>query len=136
MSASEMKTITAVIRVREGAEAQMRGALLKVAGNAAADEPDAPDFFVSVSVLDPRLFTTCERVRDRGAMAADNISPTPAASFLTAKPLRDGEGAAAIADRPRAQEKPMEAGRLRATHAAPAGSQGDEAPSPSRRRTS
>ncbi|MFO7855782.1 MAG: putative quinol monooxygenase [Paracoccaceae bacterium] len=86
-----MKTITAIIRVRPGAEAAMRDALLKVAETVRASEPDTVGFFVSVDETDPCVFTTYERFRDAAARDLHNGSATVAAFFESAGPLIEGE---------------------------------------------
>ena len=64
-----MLTITAVIRARKGEEAALRRALLEVADNVRANEPDTVGFFISQDLEDPCVFTTYERFTDRAAMA-------------------------------------------------------------------
>jgi quinol monooxygenase YgiN len=59
-----MLTITAVIRARQGHEVTMRDALLEVAQNVRANEPETVDFFVSQDNSDPCVFTTYERFTD------------------------------------------------------------------------
>lgn len=86
-----MKTITAVIRTRPGTEEQMLNALLDVAANVAANEPDTHGFFICQDEADPCVFTTYERFTDRAAMDAHNNSETVAKFFAIAKPLLDGE---------------------------------------------
>lgn len=86
-----MKTITAVIRVKPGAEAAMRDALLKVAENVRASEPDTVGFFISVDEADPCVFTTYERFRDAAARELHNGSATVAAFFESAEPLIEGD---------------------------------------------
>ena len=86
-----MKTITAIIRAKAGAEDAMRDALLKVAENVRINEPDTLGFFISVDEADPRLFTTYERFRDAGARDAHNGSLAVAEFFKVAQPLIEGE---------------------------------------------
>jgi quinol monooxygenase YgiN len=93
-----MITITAVIRAKAGAEATMRDALLAVADNVRANEPDTMDFFVSQDRDDPRRFTTYERFVDVAAMDRHNNSETVARFFAIAKPLLDGEVVLATCD--------------------------------------
>ena len=63
-----MLTITAVIRARKGEERALRDALLEVADNVRANEPDTVGFFISQDLEDPCVFTTYERFTDRAAM--------------------------------------------------------------------
>jgi quinol monooxygenase YgiN len=70
-----MITITAVIRVRPGTESIMHEALHRVADNVRRNEPNTIDFFVSVGIAEPNVFTTYERFVDRTAMDAHNASP-------------------------------------------------------------
>ena len=86
-----MKTITAVIRARKGSEEAMRDALLAVAANVAANEPDTQGFFICQDDQDPCVFTTYERFTDRNAMDAHNGSEAVATFFGIAKPLLDGD---------------------------------------------
>ncbi|MGZ3340348.1 MAG: putative quinol monooxygenase [Reyranella sp.] len=85
-----MLTITAVIRARKGEEAALRRALLEVADNVRANEPDTVDFFVSQDLEDSCVFTTYERFTDRAAMDRHNDSAVVARFFGIAKPLLDG----------------------------------------------
>jgi len=86
-----MITITAIIRIRKGYEHTMRQALLEVAQNVAANEPDTLGFFISQDIDDPCVFTTYERFTDRDAMDTHNNSDTVARFFGIAKPILDGE---------------------------------------------
>lgn len=86
-----MKTITAIIRAKAGAEGAMRDALLKVTENVRLNEPDTLGFFISVDEADPAVFTTYERFRDAGARDAHNGSAAVAEFFSVAKPLIEGE---------------------------------------------
>lgn len=86
-----MLTITAVIRAKKGSEGTMRQALLDVAENVRANEPDTIGFFVSQDASDPCLFTTYERFTDKAALDKHNNSPGVARFFATAKPILDGE---------------------------------------------
>jgi quinol monooxygenase YgiN len=85
-----MLTITAVIRAKKGEEAALRSALLEVADNVRANEPDTVGFFISQDLEDPRVFTTYERFTDRAAMDRHNGSVVVARFFGIAKPLLDG----------------------------------------------
>jgi len=85
-----MLTITAVIRAKKGEEAALRSALLEVADNVRANEPDTVGFFISQDLEDPRVFTTYERFTDRAAMDRHNGSAVVARFFGIAKPLLDG----------------------------------------------
>jgi len=85
-----MLTITAVIRARKGEEAALRRALLEVADNVRANEPDTVGFFISQDLEDPCVFTTYERFTDRAAMDRHNGSAVVARFFGIAKPLLDG----------------------------------------------
>lgn len=93
-----MKTITAVIRAKPGTEATMRDALLKVAENVRANEPDTVGFFVSQDAADPCVFTTYERFTDQAAMDRHNGSAASAGFFEVAKPILDGEVILVTAD--------------------------------------
>ena len=86
-----MKTITAVIRCRAGEEDAMKAALLDVAANVAANEPETKGFFICQDDKDPCVFTTYERFPDQAAMDAHNNSATVAAFFEVAKPLLEGD---------------------------------------------
>jgi quinol monooxygenase YgiN len=85
-----MLTITAVIRTKQGHDRAMRDALLEVAENARANEPDTIDFFVSQDSNDPCVFTTYERFTDQAAMDRHNNSDVVARFFGIAKPILDG----------------------------------------------
>ncbi len=67
-----MLTITAVIRARQGHEDTLRQALLDVADNVRANEPDTVGFFISRDAKDPCVFTTYERFNDQAAMDRHN----------------------------------------------------------------
>ncbi len=86
-----MLTITAIIRTKSGHEAEMRQALLDVAANVAANEPDTKGFFISEDKETEGLFTTYERFTDQAAMDRHNNSETVARFFAIAQPLLDGE---------------------------------------------
>jgi quinol monooxygenase YgiN len=81
-----MLTITAVIRARKGEERALRDALLEVADNVRANEPDTVGFFISQDLEDPCVFTTYERF----TMDRHNGSAVVAKFFGIAKPLLDG----------------------------------------------
>jgi quinol monooxygenase YgiN len=85
-----MITITAIIRAKKGHEAGLRQALLEVADNVRANEPDTVGFFVSQDASDPCLFTTYERFTDQAAMDRHNRSAASAQFFAVAKPILDG----------------------------------------------
>jgi len=85
-----MLTITAVIRAKQGHERTMRDALLEVAQNVRANEPETVDFFVSQDGSDPCVFTTYERFTDQAAMDRHNNSDVVARFFGIAKPILDG----------------------------------------------
>jgi quinol monooxygenase YgiN len=85
-----MLTITAVIRARKGQEGALRDALLEVADNVRANEPDTVGFFISQDLEDPCVFTTYERFTDLAAMDRHNGSAAVARFFGIAKPLLDG----------------------------------------------
>jgi quinol monooxygenase YgiN len=85
-----MLTITAIIRTKKGSEAAMRQALVEVAENVRANEPDTAGFFISQDASDPCVFTTYERFTDQAAMDRHNGSETVARFFSKAKPLFDG----------------------------------------------
>ena len=72
-----MKTITAVIRCKAGTEEYMKGALMDVAANVAANEPETKGFFICQDDKDPCVFTTYERFTDQAAMDTHNNSLTP-----------------------------------------------------------
>ncbi len=86
-----MLTITAVIRAKKGYEKIMRQALLDVAENVYANEPDTIGFFVSQDASNPCVFTTYERFTDHAAMDAHNNSEVVARFFGIAKPILDGD---------------------------------------------
>jgi quinol monooxygenase YgiN len=86
-----MLTITAIIRTKQGREGVMRDALLEVAANVRANEPDTIDFFVSQDISDPCVFTTYERFTDQAAMDRHNNSDVVARFFGIAKPILDGD---------------------------------------------
>lgn len=86
-----MITITAVIRAKSGHETTMLDALMAVAENVAANEPDTIGFFISQSEDDPCVFTTYERFVDQAAMDRHNSSAVVATFFGIAKPILDGE---------------------------------------------
>lgn len=86
-----MITITAVIKAKSGHEVTMRDALMAVAENVAANEPDTIGFFISQSEDDPCVFTTYERFSDKAAMDRHNSSAAVAKFFGIAKPILDGE---------------------------------------------
>lgn len=85
-----MLTITAIIRAKKGHEAAMRQALLQVAENVRANEPDTIGYFISQDASDPCVFTTYERYADKAAMDRHNNSETVARFFGIAKPILDG----------------------------------------------
>ncbi|MGO1074154.1 putative quinol monooxygenase [Inquilinus sp. CA228] len=85
-----MITITAILRAKSGAEAELQAALLAVAAHVRATEPDTVDFFVSRDAETPAVFTTYERFRDRAAMEAHNGSAAVAAFFAATTPILDG----------------------------------------------
>lgn len=85
-----MLTITAIIRAKKGSEAAMRQALVEVAENVRANEPDTVGFFISQDASDPCVFTTYEQFTDQAAMDRHNGSETVARFFSKAKPLLDG----------------------------------------------
>ncbi|WP_024342409.1 putative quinol monooxygenase [Bradyrhizobium japonicum] len=86
-----MITITAIITAKSGYEVTMRDALLAVAANVAANEPETLGFFISQSEDDPRVFTTYERFANRAAMDRHNGSAVVETFFGIAKPILDGE---------------------------------------------
>jgi quinol monooxygenase YgiN len=86
-----MLTITAVIRAKNGHERTLCEALLEVAENVRANEPDTIGFFVSQDVADPCIFTTYERFASQAAMDLHNNSAVVARFFGIAKPILDGD---------------------------------------------
>lgn len=86
-----MITISAIIRVKNGQEDAMRNALLSVADNVQANEPDTVGFFISQDRTDPCVFTTYERFTDTSAMDRHNGSDTVARFFEAAGPMLDGD---------------------------------------------
>ena len=86
-----MITITAVIKAKSGHQVTMRDALMAVAENVAANEPDTIGFFISQSEDDPCVFTTYERFADKAAMDRHNSSAVVATFFGIANPILDGE---------------------------------------------
>lgn len=93
-----MKTISAILRARPGAEGALRAALLDVAAHVAAHEPDTVGFFVSQDAGDPTRFTTYERFTDHAAMDRHNGSEAVARFFAIAQPILDGEVILVTAD--------------------------------------
>jgi quinol monooxygenase YgiN len=91
-----MLTITTIIRTKAGQEQTMRDALLAVAANVRANEPDTIDFFVSQDLKDPCVFTTYERFTDQAAMDRHNNSAVVAKFFGIAKPILDGDDAVTL----------------------------------------
>ena len=85
-----MITITAVIRAKKGHDTALRQALLEVADNVRANEPDTVGFFVSQDASDPCLFTTYERFTDQAAMDRHNSSAASTRFFTLATPILDG----------------------------------------------
>ncbi|MFE0753217.1 putative quinol monooxygenase [Inquilinus sp. NPDC058860] len=85
-----MITITAILRAKPGAEAELQAALLAVTAHVRAAEPGTIDFFVSRDAEAPAVFTTYERFRDRAAMDKHNHSASVAAFFAAATPILDG----------------------------------------------
>src|SRR5260370_41053743 len=85
-----MLTIIAVIRAKNGYDRALREALLEVAENARANEPDTVGFFVSQDVADPCIFTTYERFASQAAMDLHNNSAVVARFFGIAKPFLHG----------------------------------------------
>lgn len=86
-----MKTISAIIRCKDGSEAEMRDALLEIAAHVAANEPETLGFFVSQDAAEPTVFTTYERFVDEAAMERHNTSAACARFFERAKPILEGE---------------------------------------------
>jgi quinol monooxygenase YgiN len=86
-----MLTITAIIRVKHGYDRAMREALLEVAENVRANEPETIGFFIAQDLEDPCVFTTYERFVDRAAMDRHNNSEVVARFFGIAKPILDGD---------------------------------------------
>lgn len=93
-----MKTISAILRARPGAEETLRDALLDVAAHVAVNEPDTVGFFVSQDAGDPTRFTTYERFTDAAAMDRHNGSAAVARFFAIAQPILDGEVILVTAD--------------------------------------
>lgn len=83
-------TITAILRVRPDATEAMQAALLEVAAQVRAAEPDTLGFYVSRDADRPFIFTTYERFADRASMDAHNTSAAVAKFFAIAKVLLDG----------------------------------------------
>lgn len=86
-----MIALTAILRVRPGAEETVKAALLKVAAYAAAEEAGTISYYCGQDGGDPSVFTTYERYRDRAAMDQHNGSSVVAEFFAVAKPLLAGE---------------------------------------------
>lgn len=86
-----MLTITAIIRAKSGQQEAMKNALLTVAANVQAHEPDTISFFIAQDASDPCVFTTYERFSDQAAMDRHNQSDTVARFFGIAKPMLDGD---------------------------------------------
>ncbi|TGD95504.1 putative quinol monooxygenase [Methylobacterium nonmethylotrophicum] len=93
-----MKTISAILRAKPGAEETLRAALLDVAAHVAANEPDTVGFFISQDDGDPARFTTYERFTDQAAMDRHNGSEAVARFFRVAQPILDGEVILVTAD--------------------------------------
>ena len=93
-----MKTISAILRARPGAEETLRAALLDVAAHVAANEPETVGFFVAQDAGDPARFTTYERFTDAAAMDRHNGSAAVATFFRIAQPILDGEVILVTAD--------------------------------------
>jgi len=93
-----MLTITAIIRAKSGQHEAMKNALLAVAANVQAHEPDTIGFFIAQDASDPCVFTTYERFSDQAAMDRHNQSDTVARFFVIAKPLLDGDVTLVTAD--------------------------------------
>ncbi len=93
-----MKSISAILRARPGAEDTLRAALLDVAAHVATNEPDTVGFFVSQDAGDPARFTTYERFTDTAAMDRHNGSEAVARFFAIAQPILDGEVILVTAD--------------------------------------
>jgi quinol monooxygenase YgiN len=74
-----------------GHDKTMHDALLAVAANARANEPDTLDFFVSQGSGDRCVFTTYERFADEAAMDRHNTSAVVERFFRSAKPILDGD---------------------------------------------
>lgn len=92
-----MRTITAVLRAKPGAEEVLKAALLNVADHVAEAEPATLGFFVTQDIADPCRFTTYERFVNAAAMDQHNNSDAVAAFFSAARPLLDGEVTLVIA---------------------------------------
>lgn len=86
-----MLTITAIIRAKKGYEATMRQALLEVAENVRANEPNTVGFHISQDASDPCVFATYERFTDKEAMDRHNDSDVVARFFGIAKPILHGD---------------------------------------------
>lgn len=93
-----MKTISAILRARPGAEDTLRAALIDVAAHVATNEPETVGFFVSQDAGDPARFTTYERFTDNAAMDRHNGSEAVARFFAIAQPILDGEVILVTAD--------------------------------------
>jgi len=86
-----MITITAIVRAKQGEETAVRQALLDVAANVRANEPETLGYFISQSEADRCVFTTYERFADRAAMERHNGSAAVARFITVAGPLLDGD---------------------------------------------
>jgi quinol monooxygenase YgiN len=93
-----MLTITAILRAKKGSEAVLQQALVDVAQNVQANEPDTIGFFVSRDHSNPGQFTTYERFADKSAMDRHNNSATVARFFAIAQPILDGDVTLIIAE--------------------------------------
>jgi quinol monooxygenase YgiN len=82
-----MIAITAVIRVKAGTEAVMREALMQVVEHVRTQEPNTIDFFISVGITEPNVFTTYERFVDHEAMEAHNASQVVKEVHRVAAPI-------------------------------------------------
>jgi quinol monooxygenase YgiN len=83
-------TITAVIRVKPGAEPLMRAAFADVIRFVRDQEPEAVSFFITAGLDQPNVFTTYERFVDRAAMEAHNAAGVVQELHRIAKPVLDG----------------------------------------------
>ena len=86
-----MHTLTAIIRAKSGADADVRSALLKVGQFARDHEPDTIEFHVSQDPDDPCLFTTYEMFTDKDAMQRHNDGAGSQGFFAEAGDLLEGD---------------------------------------------
>lgn len=86
-----MIALTAILRVKEGHEEEVKTALLKVVEHVRQNEPETIAYFAGQDAKDPQAFNTYERYADMAALERHNNSAAVAEFFSLAQPLLDGE---------------------------------------------